>query len=174
VIYQKRKDGFMEKNGSPTNKLKIVLGQSAPDFELRNTQDNPVNLSDFQGKKNIVLAMNRSFVCPFCRRHMAELRHDYQKFVDRDTEVIVIGPNDVDSFKRTWKMEDMPMVGLADPGSRVANIYQQEVNLFKLGRMPAIFVIDRQGIIRFMHYSKFMSDIPDNKIILSVLDSINT
>ncbi len=104
---------------------------------------------------------------------MAQLRHDYQEFVNRNSEVIIVGPNNVESFKRNWEMEDMPMVGLADPGSKVADLFQQEVNLLKLGRMPALFVIDRQGILRFTHYSRSMSDIPDNKTILSILDSIN-
>ncbi len=150
----------------------IKVGELAPDFELVDTHDSLVKLSDFRGKKNIVLAMNRSFVCPFCRRHMVHLRHDYQEFVSRDTEILILGPNNVDSFKRIWKMEELPMIGLADPGSNIADIYQQEVNLVKLGRMPALLVIDKRGIIRFIHYAQSMADIPDNRKILDVLDKI--
>jgi peroxiredoxin len=83
---------------------------------------------------------------------MAQLRLDYQEFVNRTAEVIVIGPDGLSAFKRTWEMEDMPMVGLADPGSKIADLYQQEVNLLKLGRMPALLVIDKEGTIRFIHY----------------------
>jgi len=68
----------------------------------------------------------------------------------------------------------MPMIGLADPGSKIADIYQQEVNLLKLGRMPAVIVIDLKGIIRFIHYGNSMSDIPENKTVLAVLDEINS
>lgn len=152
----------------------IKAGEMAPDFELVDTHDNLVKLSDFSGKQNVVLAMNRSFVCPFCRRHMAHLRRDYQEFINRETEILILGPNNLDSFKRIWKMEDLPMIGLADPGSKIADIYQQEVNLLKLGRMPALLVIDKQGIIRFIHYAQSMADIPDNKVVLSVLDEINS
>jgi len=105
---------------------------------------------------------------------MAQLRLDYQEFVNRNTEVVIIGPDGPSAFKRTWEMESMPMVGLADPGSKVADRYDQEVNLLKLGRMPAQLVIDKEGKIRFIHYGKSMSDIPENKLILSVLDEINT
>lgn len=66
----------------------------------------------------------------------------------------------------------MPFVGLSDPKSRVSDTYQQEVNLLKLGRMPAIFVIDLEGNIRYLHYGDAMWDIPDNKEILGVLDQI--
>ena len=66
----------------------------------------------------------------------------------------------------------MPFVGLADLRSRVAKSYEQEVNLFKLGRMPAIFVIDLQGQVVFAHYGDRMSDIPPNDAILTVLDQL--
>jgi peroxiredoxin len=39
----------------------ISLGEMAPDFELLDTHDNPVKLSDFRGKKNVVLTLNRGF-----------------------------------------------------------------------------------------------------------------
>lgn len=39
----------------------IGLNQLAPDFELTDTHGKPVKLSDFLGKKNVVLALNRGF-----------------------------------------------------------------------------------------------------------------
>lgn len=56
----------------------------------------------------------------------------------------------------------------------MANQYKQEVNLLKLGRMPALLVVDKQGHIRYAHYGHSMSDIPDNREILDLLDKINT
>lgn len=67
----------------------------------------------------------------------------------------------------------MPMIGLADPGSKVADRYHQKVNLLKWGRMPALLVIDKIGIIRFVHYGNSMSDIPANADVIKVLDEIN-
>jgi peroxiredoxin Q/BCP len=103
---------------------------------------------------------------------MAQLRRDYQQFVDLDCEVLILGPEGAAAFKRVWEMEDMPMPGLSDPGSQVADRFQQEVNLLKLGRMPALLVIDKQGMIRFIHYGRSMADIPENKIVLNILEGI--
>jgi len=47
------------------------------------------------------------------------------------------------------------------------------VNLFKLGRMPAQVLIDKEGIARFVHYGHSMSDIPSNEEILALVDEIN-
>jgi peroxiredoxin Q/BCP len=55
----------------------------------------------------------------------------------------------------------------------VLRLYGQEVNLFKLGRMPAQVLIDKAGVARFVRYGHSMSDIPKSEEILSLGDEIN-
>jgi peroxiredoxin len=105
---------------------------------------------------------------------MAQLRQDYQRFVENNTEVIAVAPDDAQALKDFWSKERIPFVGLPDPGHKVGNLYKQEVNALKFGRMPALFVIDKQGIIRFKHYSNSMSDIVPDEQLLSLLNKINT
>jgi peroxiredoxin len=100
------------------------------------------------------------------------LRDHYQEFVKRGVEIVVIGPDGPRAFKKYWEEERIPFPGCADIGSKVADTYQQEVNLFKLGRMPADIIIDRTGIIRYMHYGESMSDIPQIQQLLDVIDSL--
>lgn len=109
----------------------------------------------------------------YCRRHLAQLRQDYSEFQKRGAEIIVLGPDGPNAFRRFWQEEQMPFIGCADIKSKVADTYYQEVNLLKLGRMPAIFVIDRQGRIRYAHYGDAMSDIPENREVLKVIDSLD-
>jgi peroxiredoxin Q/BCP len=68
---------------------------------------------------------------------MAQLRQDYQKFVDRQAVMLVLGPENADAFEKYFEKNDLPFVGLPDPKASVLKLYGQEVNLFKLGRMPA-------------------------------------
>jgi len=42
----------------------------------------------------------------------------------------------------------------------------------KLGRLPAQLVIDKKGLIRFVHYGHSMSDIVENEEILTLLDQL--
>ncbi len=100
------------------------------------------------------------------------MRQDYKQFVERDTEVIAIGPEDLKTFTKWWDENQMPFIGIPDPDHSLAKLYGQEVKLLKLGRMPASFIIDKSGIIRFEHFGQSMSDIPENPQIFTLLDSL--
>ncbi len=100
------------------------------------------------------------------------MRQDYDEFVARDAEVLVIGPDGPRAFQRTWEKEAFPFPGLADPQHKVADAYGQEVSLVKLGRMPALILVDKSGQIRFEHYGESMSDIPLNRKVLELLDEL--
>jgi peroxiredoxin Q/BCP len=104
---------------------------------------------------------------------MAQLRQDYQKFVERNTEIIAIGPEGTNAFADWWHKHNMPFVGVADPEHIIAKMFGQQVKLIKLGRMPGSLVIDKGGKIRYKHFGESMSDIPENQRILSLIDELN-
>ena len=104
---------------------------------------------------------------------MAQLRQDYDQFTARDAEIVTIGPENAAAFRKYWAENKMPFVGLPDPDHSVLKLYGQQVNLFKLGRMPAQMIIDKSGILRYIHYGHSMQDIPENAELLELLDQIN-
>jgi peroxiredoxin len=104
---------------------------------------------------------------------MAQLRQDYTKFVELDTEIIVAGAEKPQAFAKYFQENDLPFIGLPDPKHTVLKRYGQEVNLFKLGRMPAQVIVDKAGIARYAHYGHAMSDIPENEEILGILEELD-
>jgi peroxiredoxin len=104
---------------------------------------------------------------------MAQLRQDYAKFQQRGAEIIVVGPENARTFADYWHKNNLPFIGLPDPKASVLKLYGQEVNLFKLGRMPAQVIVDRDGIARFVHYGHNMADIPPNEELLELLAQLN-
>ncbi|NDJ77805.1 MAG: peroxiredoxin family protein [Chloroflexi bacterium] len=104
---------------------------------------------------------------------MAQLRQDYPAFVQQEAEVVIVGPDGPDAFKRYWQKEDLPFIGLANPDHSVAKLYGQQVRVLKLGRMPAMAVIDKLGRVHYQHHGNSMRDIPTNERILRLLDDIN-
>ncbi|HSN78532.1 MAG TPA: redoxin family protein [Anaerolineae bacterium] len=71
------------------------------------------------------------------------------------------------------KKEHYPFVGLPDPDHTVADRYGQEVKLLKMGRMPAMMVIDKLGQVVQSHYADNMRDYPANSDVLTLLDEAN-
>lgn len=103
---------------------------------------------------------------------MAQLRQDYEKFTELGAEVVVIGPETPSEFQAYFNKEKLPFIGLADPTHSVLKSYGQKVNLFKLGRMPAQMIIDKQGLLRYIHYGHDMQDIPKNEEIIEILQNL--
>jgi peroxiredoxin len=101
------------------------------------------------------------------------LRRDYDQFVARNIEILVIGPEKAATFQRYWEKESLPFTGLPDPRHGVIKLYGQEVKLFKLGRMPAQILVDTAGIARYVHYGENMKDILTNEQILALVDELN-
>jgi peroxiredoxin Q/BCP len=100
---------------------------------------------------------------------MAQLRQDYQEFVRLNTIVMAIGPDNARAYHSFWEAHQLPFIGLPDPKASVLKRYGQEVNLLKLGRMPAQVIVDKAGLVRYVHYGKSMSDIPSNRELLELI-----
>ena len=105
---------------------------------------------------------------------MAQLRDDFNDFLELDTVIVVLGPEGPEQFSRYWRDNNLPFIGLPDPKHTVLKLYGQEIKLFKWGRMPAMLIIDKMGIVRFVHYGHDMSDIPDNNDVLKTIKDLSS
>ncbi len=104
---------------------------------------------------------------------MARWRDNFEEFKRRGVTILAVGPDSEAAFRQYWADQKIPFIGLPDPDHSVALKYRQEVNLFKLGRMPLNCVVDANGYLRFVHYGSSMSDIPSNTELLHVIDELN-
>lgn len=102
---------------------------------------------------------------------MAQLRQSFNEFSIWNTDIVVVGPDNEIAFREYWKTHQIPFIGIPDPKAETLKKYGQEVNLFKLGRMPAQVLVDMAGIARFAHYGHSMSDIPETSEILDLIQT---
>lgn len=100
------------------------------------------------------------------------MRQDHRKFVERQAEIIVLGPEGPRKFRDYWEENDLPFTGVPDPKHSVLKLYGQQIKLFKMGRMPAQLIVDKQSRVRYVHYGDSMSDIPENEELLGMLDQL--
>lgn len=104
---------------------------------------------------------------------MAQLRQDHDEFVERETAVLVLGPENQKAFAKYFSENNLPFTGLPDPKHTVLKLYGQQIKIFKFGRMPAQVLVDKAGTARFIHYGHSMQDIPSNTEMLDLIDSLD-
>jgi len=100
------------------------------------------------------------------------MKQDIKQFTDRKAQIIVIAPHEAEKVKAYWNKENLPFTGIPDPDGRLGKLYGQEWKLIKLGRMPALFIIDQKGTIAFAQYANNMADIPGNGTLLQILEEL--
>lgn len=152
--------------------MKLNIGSIAPEFTAIDSNGIKINLSDLIQNGPIVLVFLRGFIWPFARKHLGQMKQDIKQFTDRMAQIVVIAPHETEKVKAYWKKENIPFIGIPDPDGKIGKLYGQEWNLIKLGRMPALFIIDQKDTIVFSHYANYMADIPENGKLFRILEEL--
>jgi peroxiredoxin len=74
---------------------------------------------------------------------------------------VAIGPDGPDAFRDYFGRNGLPFTGVPDPGGKLLGLLGQEVNWLKLGRMPALLAVARDGHVAHIHKGRSMRDLPD-------------
>jgi peroxiredoxin len=100
------------------------------------------------------------------------LRDDYQRFVDAGAEILAVAPHDVSECARHGAQAGLPFPILADPRRRVFARYDVRWALGSLGQRPGLYVIDRDGIVRYALLGAQQWEIPSNAEVLAALAAL--
>jgi peroxiredoxin Q/BCP len=125
----------------------IGVGDPAPDFALEAADGRTIRLSDYRGKKNVVLFFYPKDETRGCTVEACTFRDSHSAFIEAGAEVIGISVDDRDSHRRFADRHQLPMLLLSDPAGTVRARYGVRATL---GLIPGrvTFLIDRQGIVR--------------------------
>jgi peroxiredoxin Q/BCP len=100
------------------------------------------------------------------------LRADIDQFKQAGAHVVAIAPDTSESVARFTRDNDYPFPLLADAEHRVFDAYDVINKLASLGQRPAVFVVDRTGVVRFDSIGKQQWQIPSNDNVLAVVSSL--
>ena len=137
---------------------RFALAAPLPNFELPVAgQRASIKLSDYRRQKLVVLAFTRIFTekqyCPFCYPHLLSLVEAYDRFVELGAEVLLITSTDRQQSEIVRRDLGLPMPLLIDARCQV---FRQYGTGQALGApLPAQFVIDYDGNLRFQHLFSF-------------------
>jgi thioredoxin-dependent peroxiredoxin len=134
----------------------VKEGDQAPDFVLPDRTGKMIRLSEFRGRKAVVLYFYPKDDTPGCTKESCAFRDSYQDFQDAGAEVIGVSSDSTESHGRFAAKHRLPFTLLSDQGGRVRQRYGIPATLGLLpGRVT--FVIDRGGVVRRTFNSQFQA-----------------
>ena len=122
------------------------LGTQAPDFTLKDQNNNSWRLSDHRGR-TVVLLFYPGDETPICTRQMCSLRDRWPEYVATGAEIVGISTDSVESHRKFIEHHKLPLRLLSDANGQVGKLYG--ARSWMPGRVArSVFVIDSNGTIR--------------------------
>ncbi len=152
----------------------LKIGDRAPDFRLPDARTGEeVGLSDLLGQP-LLIYFGRGTWCPTCRRYMAHLRKTYGEVQKRGARAVVIMAQNPDRMREYLEENAFPFPVLADASRKVVKEYGVYVRVnfesINIAR-PANFVLDGDGIIRYIFIASVQVETPPEDEILAALEA---
>ncbi|HTY17273.1 MAG TPA: peroxiredoxin [Myxococcota bacterium] len=150
-----------------SGKVGVAVGDRAPEFGLPDASGATVRLSDFRGKKAVVLYFYPKDDTPGCTKEACSFRDSYEDFTTAGAEVIGVSSDSGDSHRGFASKYKLPFTLLSDRGGEVRRKYGVPATLGLLpGRVT--FVIDRDGVVRHV----FNSQLAATRHVREALDAL--
>ena len=142
---------------APSMALSVDVGDPAPDFNLVSTQGG-LQLSDYEGKKNVVLALYFAAFTPVWKEELLSFKRDLEKFENLNAQVVGVSGDDLQTLEKFESEFGITFPLVADEKKAVRKLY---------GWGRRTYLIDKEGIIRFKD-----KGVPKNEEFLQELEKL--
>lgn len=164
----------------PSKVKPLQVGTAAPPFDVRTATGEPMHFDPKSLRKPAVLIFYRGGWCPYCNAHLGELRKAEQELISIGYDVLFLSADRPEMLRPSLKEKDLNYTLLSDAQMNAARAFgiafrvddatvqkykQYNIDLEAASGathhelpVPAIFIIDRSGVIRFAHWD------PDYKV----------
>lgn len=144
------------------------LNEPAPDFALSDAEGKTVHLSDFRGKKVVVVYFYPKDETPGCTTESCTFRDKYDQFKSAGAEVIGISSDSVESHKKFAEHRKLPFILLSDNKGQVRKLWGVPS---AMGIMPGrvTYVVDKDGVVRLV----FNSMLDAEKHVAEAVKAVN-
>ena len=133
--------------------MAVKVGDKAPEFTLPSQMGDDVKLSEFLGKKNVVLYFYPKDETTGCTKEACTFRDNYEELTKFGAEVIGVSGQSVESHKSFASHYGLPFILLSDEGNNVRELYGVPSSM---GIIPGrvTYIIDKKGMVRHIFNSQ--------------------
>ncbi len=125
----------------------LEVGEKAPEFTAVDSDGVTHSLSDYTGKKNLVLVFYPGDNTPGCTRQLCSIRDDWAGFESADVAVLGVNPQDADSHTKFIQKYNFPFPLLVDLDGTIIREYGARGTAGFTQR--TVYGIDKSGTIVF-------------------------
>lgn len=160
---------------SKTTTMNIELGQQAPEFSLYNTEKNKVSLSDYRGKNVVILFFPLAF-SGVCTKEVCSVQENMGNYQKLNAEIIGISVDSLFSLHKFKQEYSLDFELLSDFNKEVSDLYQSlnENFAFEMKGVSkrSTFVLDKEGVIRFIEILDSPGDMPNFTEVQACLETL--
>jgi peroxiredoxin Q/BCP len=158
--------GFMSMGQKELVTLK--KGDTLPSFELPQQDSQLFQVSDFIGKKNLVIYFYPKDDTPGCTKEACKFRDEFEEFTDLDAMVIGISSDSPESHTQFKAKHNLPFTLLSDEDNKVRELFGVKGNFMGIIPGRVTFIVDKTGIVQhvFDSMSQAEKHVEEAKTIL--------
>jgi peroxiredoxin len=153
----------------------LSIGDKAPDFSLFNTEKQAVTLSELKGQNVVLLFFPLAFTST-CTAELCGVRDDIANYSKLDAKVFGISVDSLFSLGKFKEEQGLNFDLLSDFNKTASTDYGSLYDSFVLGMngvsKRSAFVVDKEGIIRYVEVLESAGDIPNLDAVKQVLANL--
>ena len=152
----------------------LHVNDKAPMFTAKDQNGNTISLAKMLQKGPVVIVFYRGEWCPYCNRQLSQLQDSASYITGKGASLVAVSPEKPESINKTISKTKAAYPVLSDEGMKIMNSYQvtytidsATVNKYKNYGIdfndingsngehlpvPAVYVINKKGIIQFVHF----------------------
>jgi glutaredoxin-dependent peroxiredoxin len=148
------------------------VGDLAPEFTAASTSGKDISLSDFRGKKNVLIAFFPLAFTGTCSKELACFTEDFDQFTGRGVEILPISVDAVPSlreFKNKFQMKTDLLSDFKRDISRAYGVLNED----RFYSNRAYFLVDRDGRLRWSHVESNNGQRRENEEIFTAMELLS-
>jgi peroxiredoxin len=160
---------------------KIAIGAEAPEFSLPDQDGASTSLSSFRGERHLLLVFVRGDWCPGCHMMLRTYQKEAARFRTKNIFAMAIGPDPVGVNREMVEKLGLEFKVLSDERQKTAMVYGVQLDKYDNDfaekyeegiPLPASFLIDKNGIVRYVSRPDKVGEFLDPRTIFPIIDQL--